>query len=85
MRKPGDVSCGSLHFPVAPMRVEALARMDNASLPSLFRTIGRTPAERTTTYQIRRVFEEKDQEERLPIRPFAVPGVANAPATGARY
>jgi hypothetical protein len=64
---------------------EALARMDNASLPSLFRTIGRTPAERTTTYQIRRVFEEKDQEERLPIRPFAVPGVANAPATGARY
>ena len=34
---------------------------------ALIRTIGRTPAERTTTYRIRKVFEQADAEERLPL------------------
>jgi FO synthase len=33
---------------------------------ALIRSIGRLPAERTTTYEIRRVFEMADAEERLP-------------------
>ncbi len=34
---------------------------------ALIRTIGRVPAERSTTYAIRKVFEHPDAEERLPI------------------
>jgi FO synthase len=34
---------------------------------AIIRTIGRTPAERTTTYQIRKVFEEANCEEGLPL------------------
>jgi 5-amino-6-(D-ribitylamino)uracil---L-tyrosine 4-hydroxyphenyl transferase len=33
---------------------------------ALIRTIGRTPAERATTYRIRKVFEQPDAEEHLP-------------------
>lgn len=33
---------------------------------ALIRTIGRTPAERATTYKIRKVFEQPDAEEHLP-------------------
>ena len=36
-------------------------------LRALIRTIGRTPAERTTTYKIRRVFEHADVSEVLPL------------------
>jgi FO synthase len=36
-------------------------------LRSLIRSIGRVPADRTTTYGIRKVFIEADAEERLPI------------------
>jgi 2-iminoacetate synthase ThiH len=36
-------------------------------LRSLIRSIGRVPAERTTTYGIRKVFVKPDAEERLPI------------------
>jgi 7,8-didemethyl-8-hydroxy-5-deazariboflavin synthase CofH subunit len=36
-------------------------------LRALIRTIGRTPAERTTTYKIRRTFENADATEILPI------------------
>ena len=36
-------------------------------LRSLIRSIGRVPAERTTTYGIRRVFTQPDADERLPI------------------
>jgi len=36
-------------------------------LRSLIRSIGRVPAERTTTYDIRKVFAEPDADERLPI------------------
>jgi FO synthase len=52
---------------------------------ALIRTIGRIPAERTTTYQIRKVFDEKDSAERLPLQALAVFGGAPAPASGARY
>jgi CofH subfamily radical SAM domain protein len=52
---------------------------------AMIRTIGRIPAERTTTYRIRKVFNEKDSAERLPIQPLAVFGGASAPAVGARY
>ncbi len=40
-------------------------------LRALIRTIGRTPAERTTTYQIRRVFDEPDPSECLPLERLA--------------
>jgi FO synthase len=36
-------------------------------LRALIRTIGRTPAERTTTYKIRKVFEHPDAGEFLPV------------------
>jgi FO synthase len=34
---------------------------------ALIRKIGRTPVERTTMYQVRRVFDSPDSEERLPL------------------
>ena len=35
---------------------------------AMIRTIGRTPAERTTTYRIRKVFEQADADEHLPLQ-----------------
>jgi 7,8-didemethyl-8-hydroxy-5-deazariboflavin synthase CofH subunit len=56
---------------------------------ALIRTIGRTPAERTTTYSIRKVFEQADAEERLPLeRMSRMPVLAatgHAPITGVGY
>jgi len=43
----------------------------HSELRALIRTIGRTPAERTTTYKIRRVFEHADASERLPLERMA--------------
>jgi FO synthase len=40
-------------------------------LRALIRTIGRTPAERTTAYKIRRVFEHADADELLPLERMA--------------
>jgi 7,8-didemethyl-8-hydroxy-5-deazariboflavin synthase CofH subunit len=40
-------------------------------LRALIRTIGRTPAERTTTYKIRHVFEHADANEFLPLERMA--------------
>jgi 7,8-didemethyl-8-hydroxy-5-deazariboflavin synthase CofH subunit len=40
-------------------------------LRALIRSIGRTPAERTTTYKIRRVFEQPDASEFLPLERLA--------------
>lgn len=37
---------------------------------ALIRSIGRIPAERSTTYQIRKVFEHPDADERLPLEPM---------------
>jgi CofH subfamily radical SAM domain protein len=39
---------------------------------ALIRTIGRIPAERATSYQIRKVFEHADAEERLPADPIPI-------------
>jgi CofH subfamily radical SAM domain protein len=39
---------------------------------ALIRTIGRIPAERATSYQIRKVFEQPDAEERLPADPIPI-------------
>src|SRR5580693_3571602 len=39
---------------------------------AMIRTIGRVPAERTTIYKIRKVFECPDAEERLPVEPIPV-------------
>ena len=36
-------------------------------LRALIRSVGRIPAERTTTYDIRQTFEEPDNDERLPM------------------
>lgn len=38
-----------------------------SELRALIRTIGRTPAERTTTYKIRKIFEKPDVSEFLPF------------------
>ena len=42
----------------------------------MIRSIGRIPAERYTTYEIRKVFDVLDTEERLPVE--------RMPATAAR-
>src|ERR1700722_6352424 len=53
---------------------------------ALIRTIGRIPAERATSYEIRKVFEFPDADERLPVEPMPVftsaPNHAPVPATG---
>jgi FO synthase len=41
--------------------------VSSGELRALVRTIDRTPAERTTTYKIRRVFERADADELLPL------------------
>jgi 2-iminoacetate synthase ThiH len=39
---------------------------------AMIRTIGRIPAERSTTYDIRKVFENPDAEEHLPVEQMPV-------------
>jgi len=55
-------------------------------LRALIRTIGRIPAERATTYGIRKVFERPDAEERLPVERIEIfssaANKAAVPATG---
>ena len=50
---------------------------------------GRVPAERTTTYRIRKIFEQPDADERLPIkstpRAMSMLGAGHAPITGVGY
>jgi 7,8-didemethyl-8-hydroxy-5-deazariboflavin synthase CofH subunit len=54
---------------------------------ALIRTIGRVPAERATTYKIRKVFEHSDAEERLPLQPMPIfgPATDHAPVTSTGY
>ena len=54
---------------------------------ALIRSIGRVPAERSTTYKIRKVFEFPDAEERLPIPQMPIVGGAptHAPVTATGY
>jgi 7,8-didemethyl-8-hydroxy-5-deazariboflavin synthase CofH subunit len=54
---------------------------------ALIRTIGRTPAERATTYKIRKVYEHPDVEERLPLGRMAVlaGGSNHAPTAATGY
>jgi FO synthase subunit 2 len=54
---------------------------------AMIRTIGRLPAERSTTYGIRKVFERPDAEERLPVEPMPVFTSApnHAPVTASGY
>jgi 7,8-didemethyl-8-hydroxy-5-deazariboflavin synthase CofH subunit len=52
---------------------------------ALIRSIGRTPAERTTTYRIRKIFEQIEGEERLPIERMPVLSASHTPATGVGY
>src|SRR6202163_1322009 len=54
---------------------------------AMIRTIGRIPAERSTTYGIRKVFENPDAEERLPLSPMPVFGSSanHAPVTATGY
>jgi FO synthase subunit 2 len=54
---------------------------------AMIRTIGRIPAERSTTYGIRKVFENPDAEERLPIEPMPVltSSTNHAPVTATGY
>ena len=44
-------------------------------LRALIRSIGRVPAERTTTYDVRRVFTEADDDERLPVERMPAAGL----------
>jgi 5-amino-6-(D-ribitylamino)uracil---L-tyrosine 4-hydroxyphenyl transferase len=54
---------------------------------ALIRTIGRTPAERATTYRIRKVFEQPDAEEHLPPGKLPVfnAAAAQAPMSAISY
>src|SRR5580704_10967044 len=54
---------------------------------AMIRTIRRIPAERSTTYNIRKLFENPDAEERLPVEPMPVfTSPANhAPVTATGY
>lgn len=54
---------------------------------ALIRTIGRIPAERSTTYKIRKVFEHPDAEESLPAAQTPIFGAApsHAPVTATGY
>jgi 7,8-didemethyl-8-hydroxy-5-deazariboflavin synthase CofH subunit len=52
---------------------------------AIIRTIGRTPAERTTLYQIRKIFKEANREERLPLERMPVVSSGNAPSGGLDY
>lgn len=52
---------------------------------ALIRSIGRTPAERTTTYRIRKVFDQPDAEERLPIERMPPLSEGHAPGVEAGY
>jgi FO synthase len=47
--------------------------VEPGELRALIRTIGRVPAERTTTYDIRRVFAKPDEDERLPLERMPAP------------
>jgi 7,8-didemethyl-8-hydroxy-5-deazariboflavin synthase CofH subunit len=51
------------------------------ALRAMIRSINRVPAERYTTYEIRRVFEEPEGEEYLPVERLpAIPGQASVSA-----
>ena len=54
---------------------------------AMIRTIGRIPAERATTYKIRKVFEHPDSEERLPRErmPMLVQAANHAPVLATGY
>ena len=54
---------------------------------AVIRSIGRVPAERSTTYKIRKVFEHADAEERLPLErmPVFASGMDHAPVTATGY
>ena len=54
-------------------------------LRALIRTIGRTPAERTTAYKIRRVFEHADADELLPLERMAAHTEKSIPFGPAAY
>ena len=53
---------------------------------ALIRTIARVPAERATSYKVRKVFEQPDAEEHLPVQPMPIfdpaPNHAPIPTTG---
>ncbi len=54
---------------------------------AMIRTIGRIPAERSTTYGIRKVFENPDAEESLPVEPMPIltPPANHAPVIATGY
>ena len=54
---------------------------------ALIRTIGRVPAERATSYKVRKVFEQPDAEEHLPIQPMPIfdPARNHAPTPTTGY
>jgi len=54
---------------------------------ALIRTIGRVPAERSTTYKIRKLFEHPDAEEHLPLQRMPISGAAtsHAPVSATGY
>ena len=54
-------------------------------LRALIRTIGRTPAERTTAYKIRRVFQHADADELLPLERMAAHTEKSIPFGPAAY
>jgi 7,8-didemethyl-8-hydroxy-5-deazariboflavin synthase CofH subunit len=62
-------------------------RVSPGEFRALIRTIGRTPAERATTYKIRKVFEQPDSEEHLPPGklPLFTTAATQAPMSAISY
>jgi 2-iminoacetate synthase ThiH len=52
---------------------------------AMIREIGRIPAERTTTYKIRKVFENADPDEHLPVERIPVMAAGQAPHAETGY
>ena len=52
---------------------------------ALIRTINRIPAERSTTYKIRKVFDYPNAEEHLPLEPIFGAAPSHAPLTATGY
>lgn len=48
-------------------------------LRAMIRSIGRTPAERSTIYDTHRLFPEPEGDERLPLERMPVPSAGHVP------
>jgi FO synthase len=57
--------------------------VEPGELRAMIRSVGRIPAERYTTYEIRRLFDTPDADERLPVE--RMPATGRGPVTAAKH